>query len=86
MSRKDIRSVGQFKDVHFIPSGGISSLESVQSWINEGGAIAVGMGRKLTGGDISVKPEDTSFQSAHSEWITYGREKARQIFEQINSS
>lgn len=53
---KDLRAVGMFGTLNIMPSGGVNPVNAFD-WFAHG-AFAVGMGSKLVGGDVRVKPED----------------------------
>ena len=76
---KDVRGVGDFKTVHFLPSGGITP-ENTDAWL-AAGAAAVGMGSKLVGASVRTPPHDlAALAEADADWAEVGRPKAAALF------
>jgi len=74
---RTLKKIGEFKDVSFIPSGGISP-ETAPEWL-EAGAVAVGMGSGLTGKDLTLHPGDPNVSDATKEWKSAGKSRAEKL-------
>lgn len=76
---KDLRSVGDFKHVSFLPSGGITP-DNAAAWL-DAGACACGMGSKLVGAAVRADPSDaTALAAAEDDWQKNGLPKATKLF------
>ena len=76
---KDLRSVGDFKHVSFLPSGGITP-DNAAAWL-DAGACACGMGSKLVGAAVRADPSDAAaLAAAEDDWQKNGLPKATKLF------
>eukprot|EP01114_Cavostelium_apophysatum_P004421 TRINITY_DN1464_c1_g1_i4.p1 TRINITY_DN1464_c1_g1~~TRINITY_DN1464_c1_g1_i4.p1 ORF type:complete len:542 (+),score=130.41 TRINITY_DN1464_c1_g1_i4:279-1904(+) len=75
---KDVMAVGDFGKLHIMPSGGITP-EKANEWLSNG-AIAVGIGKNISGGDIKMSETDEGFAAAQKEWLEVGVKTARDLF------
>ena len=76
---KDLRSVGDFKHVSFLPSGGITP-DNAAAWL-DAGACACGMGSKLVGAAVRADPSDAAaLAAAEDDWQKNGLPMATRLF------
>lgn len=82
-SLKGILGVGPFRSMNIMPSGGIDA-DSAPTWLKNG-AVALGMGSKFAGADITMAEGDPRLPDARQSWQDHGRQAVQQLIQSLEA-
>ena len=71
------------KQIRIMPSGGVSPANAQDWW--DAGAVVVGMGSNLVGGEIDHAPGSDKFEAAARQWAEGGKAAAQEVFDRAKA-
>eukprot|EP01124_Arcella_intermedia_P028941 TRINITY_DN6006_c0_g1_i1.p1 TRINITY_DN6006_c0_g1~~TRINITY_DN6006_c0_g1_i1.p1 ORF type:complete len:601 (+),score=163.09 TRINITY_DN6006_c0_g1_i1:269-1804(+) len=80
---KEVLNVGPLGELKVMATGGITP-EKYQEWLSAG-AVVVGMGSRLCGGDLKYNETDPEYAKEHLHWTNQGAKLAADLFAKVKS-
>ena len=71
------------QQIRIMPSGGVSPANAHEWW--DAGAVVVGMGSNLVGGEIDHEPGSAAHEAAARKWADGGKAAAREVFDKASA-